>query len=113
MDLDDGWGIALSVPWRIVAESRIAFADEDDGQMFGRSALVDGEAEARRLLTGKRIVQASVDRQTADLTLRFDPDARLDAFNNSSGYEGWQAYCCINGGPVSIVALGGGGITIF
>jgi hypothetical protein len=81
--------------------------------MFGHTTPLDGEAEARRLLTGKRIAEASVDRQTADLTLRFDADTRLDVFNNSSRYERWQARCSVDGVWISVIALGGGDVANF
>jgi hypothetical protein len=113
IELGEGATITVSVPWRIVSQGRIAFADRDHGQMFGLPAPVDGEAEAHGLLAGKRIASAKVDLQTADLTLHFDPDTRLDAFNNSAGYEGWQANCEFNGSWVWLIAQGGGNVAVF
>ena len=112
-DLIGGWSIALSVPWRIVADGRIAFAAADDGRQFGLPAPIDGEAEFRRLLNGKPIVAATVDRQTADLKLVFDSNAELGAFNNSIGYEGWQAQFMCDGKSTTLVALGGGGVDFY
>ena len=109
------WGLnfAISVPWRIVADGRIAFASADDGRQFGLPAPIDGEAEVRSLLNSKRIVAATVNRQTADLKLVFDSNAELDAFNNSIGYEGWQAQFMCDGKSTTLVALGGGGVAFY
>jgi len=43
------------------------------------------------LLQGKRLERLKFDRMTAHFHLLFDGNMRLDVFNNSSGYEGWQA----------------------
>ena len=113
IDLGDGATITIAVPWRIVSQGRIAFADRDDGHSFGLPAPLDGEVETRRLLTGKRIVSAKVDRQTADIALLFDSETRLDVFNSSSGYEGWEARCKVELGWIWLIAQGGGNIVVF
>jgi hypothetical protein len=56
---------------------------------------------------------AAVDRLTADLRPRFSNDLRLDLFNNSSGYEGWQGSFVHGGKGTSIIAMGGGGLAFF
>lgn len=108
LDLSEGVGLAVSAPWRIVFEGRIAFASEDDGQMFGLKSLVDGEAEARKHLESKAITAVAVDRETADLKLHFGAGTRIDVFNNSMGYEGWQASYVIHNKRWSLIAMGGG-----
>ena len=113
IEFDGPANIALAVPWRIVADGSIALGSEDDGQMFGLPKPLDGESEARRLLDERRIVRVLVDRQTADLTLTFNPDARLDVFNNSSGYEGWEAGCQVGAQSMKFIALGGGSEEIY
>lgn len=109
-ELSEGSLIALNVPWRIVCEGRILFADEDDGQLFGNSEPVIGEEVANHSLGGQSIVKAVVDRETGDLALHFGDSLRIDAFNNSSGYEGWTATCNFDGVLFELVALGGGEI---
>jgi hypothetical protein len=42
------------------------------------------------------------------LTINFDGNTRIDVFNNSCGYEGWDAYYTVAGERRGIVALGGG-----
>ena len=82
--------IAASVPWRVVTAHGIAHGDVDDGQRFGLPKPVDGETRVNALLSGQKVCKVDVDGQTADLQVVFDGGARLDLFNNSSGYEGWQ-----------------------
>ena len=71
---------------------------------------MDGEARTNELLQGQKVVGVEVDAQTADLRVMFDGGARLDFFNNSSGYEGWQAAVGRQDG-LTVIALGGGGLT--
>ncbi|OWJ59026.1 DUF6188 family protein [Inquilinus limosus] len=113
INLDGGANVSLPIPWRIIAEGRIAFADEDDGQRFGLPSPVDGEAEANRLLAGKAITRVTVHQETADLTLDFEAGVRLEAFSNSSGYEGWKIILPRGSGGLWIIALGGGGVAVF
>ena len=76
--------------------------------MFGLTSPVDGVAWASKLLGSKTITTARLDRQTADLTLHLDAVTRIDVFNNSMGYEGWQATYAIDGRRRSLIAMGGG-----
>jgi len=59
-DFGERLNIAASVPWRVVTKDGIAHADEDDGQWFGLSKPVDGEARANELLHGQKIVGGSL-----------------------------------------------------
>jgi len=111
-DLGGGVALAVSAPWRIVSNGRIAFASEDDGHGFGLKARVDGEAEALKLIGDKAITAATVDRETADLMIHFDAAIRIDVFNNSMGYEGWQANYTIHGKSWSLIAMGGGEVAL-
>ncbi len=45
-DLSDDTYVSVSVPWRVVANGRIALSSEDDGQMFGRGSPLNCETEA-------------------------------------------------------------------
>lgn len=111
-ELSVGASLVFSVPWRIVSEGRILFADEDHGHSFGLSKPVDGEVIANKAFRGQSILKASVNRETGDLTLLFRQDLRVDAFNNSAGYEAWTAGCKIDGFHRQIIALGGGDVAI-
>jgi hypothetical protein len=107
----DRVNVSASVPWRVVAANGIAHGDEDDRQLFGLSQPIDGASKANELLAGRAVVAVELDGQTADLRIRFDGNTRLDLFNNSAGYEGWQASLPSQGTEITVIALGGGGLT--
>jgi hypothetical protein len=111
--IDGGGSIALGAPWRIVCDGRIVLTDEDDGQKFGLATPVDAQAKANDTVFGKAIEKISVNAETADLAIYFDGSLRIDVFNNSSGYEAWQAQLPSDCGGRLVVALGGGGIAIY
>ncbi len=54
-----------------------------------------------------------MDIKTADIQIRFEGDLRLEVFNNSSGYEGWNAAVQVDGQTISVVGLGGGDLAIY
>lgn len=110
-DFGERLNIAASVPWRVVTADGIAHGLEDDGQWFGLDQPVNGEARTNELLEGQKVVGVELDDQTADLRLIFDGGARLDFFNNSSGYENWQASVPAGGKEITVIALGGGQLT--
>lgn len=109
----EGAGLGVSVPWRIVTDAGIAFADTDDHQQFGLPQPVDGQARSNELLAGRRVVSFDVDAKTADIRIAFEGDVRLEMFNNSSGYEGWSAAVQKDGRTISVIGLGGGDVAIY
>ncbi|MEQ1784159.1 MAG: hypothetical protein ABMA14_22610 [Hyphomonadaceae bacterium] len=106
-------GLGVETPWRIVTGSGIAFADTDDHQKFGLPQPVDGQARSNELLGGRRVISFDVDIKTADIQIRFEGDLLLEVFNNSSGYEGWNAAVQVDGQTISVVGLGGGDLAIY
>lgn len=106
-DLQDNNGFAVSCHWHLISPDGIALTEEDDGQRFGLPEPVDAESRANALLGGATVTSATVDGLTADICLRFSNDMRLDVFNNSSGYEGWQGSFLHEGKATSIIATGG------
>ncbi|MFN4091816.1 MAG: hypothetical protein ACK4FG_02835 [Brevundimonas sp.] len=105
--------LAVGCHWRVISNDGILLTDEDDKQWFGLPEPVDAEARASELLAGAMVQAAKIDRVTADLSLHFSNGYRLDLTNNSSGYEGWQGTFQHAGRGASIIALGGGGLTVF
>jgi hypothetical protein len=96
-----GYGRAtlnLECPWRLRVKGRIVYGGDDDGQQFGLSAPVDGTQETTRLLSDSYVVSLEVRETCSDLTLNFENGVVLEAFNGSSGYEGWT--CSGEGGTV-------------
>jgi len=105
--------IWLPWPWRIVANGRVAFGSDDDGQWFGLSAPLDGEALSNEMLSEKKVRAVSINEKTGDIHIRFDDVTLLEAFTSSRGYEGWRANFTIEGNRWSAIVLGGGEIAIY
>ena len=97
-------------PWRVVAEGRIAIAHGDHGQRFGLPAPVDAGAECARLLSGRPVAAVVVRPDTADLAIIFGGGTRLEAFNDSFGFESWQVDAADG---FQVIALGGGEVAIW
>jgi hypothetical protein len=97
-------GITVQCPWRIVVDGAVVLGGCDHGQKFGLPAPVDVTSETMRWLANRRVAGVEVDRVTGDLCIKFMPKARIDAFNNSGGYEGWS---CGTREGLQIFALGG------
>jgi len=108
----DACGIVGHVPWRLVEAGYIALTNADDGQKFGLPEPVDAETRANALLNRATIDRVQADPVTADLSLWFSNGLRLDLFNHSTGYEGWEAWLQDDDRSVSVIAMGGGGFSI-
>ena len=102
-------GIAVSVPWRLVDREAIALTDSDHDQRFGLPQPINAETRANELLNGAIVQRVQADAVTADLRIWFSNGIRLELFNNSTGYEGWQAGL----NSQTVVAMGGGGFSVF
>jgi hypothetical protein len=113
LNFGDQSSIAVSVPWRIVSAGGIVFADSDHGQKFCLAEPIVGATRANTILMDRRVTSVKVDQLTADLHVYFDGEARIDVFNHSSGYEGWQASYPSECGETQIIGLGGGDLAIF
>lgn len=87
---EGGGAISLEATWRIVGGGRIEFVPGDDGHLSGLSTPVDGETRANRLLTGRAMTAAFIDKETSSPTPNFGDVVRLAFLNSSSGYETWQ-----------------------
>jgi|GEM_PF-1249359 len=95
----------VQCPWRIVSDRGIALGSEDDGQQFGLPAPVKGETVALQLLAATALMQVLITEKTGDIVFEFDSGIRLEVFNNSSGYEGWN---CGTTSGLEVIGMGGG-----
>jgi hypothetical protein len=112
LEAEDAWhfgftvgGLAVQCPWRIVSSERVVLGSVDHKQWFGLPEPVDAVARASKLLEGKIVESVKIHDVTSDLTIQFTGDLRLEVFNNSSGYDGWQYG---NRDGLELVAQGGG-----
>jgi hypothetical protein len=104
-----GVSLNLECPWRFVLLGRVAFGCGDHQQQFGLPTQIDGVQKSHELLLNSSVVSVKVHDSTGDLTIEFQNGVRLEAFNLSSGYEGWT--CSLIDGRV-VVAQGGGNVCI-
>ena len=95
----------VQCPWRIVSDRGIALGSEDDGQQFGLPAPVNGGAVALQLLAATALKHVLITEKTGDVVFEFDSGIRLEVFNNSSGYEGWN---CGTSSGLEVIGMGGG-----
>ena len=103
-------GLTIECPWRIVSAGVVVLGASDHGEKFGLPAPVDVISETIDKLGSRRVEAVEINPDTGDLCIRFSGDARIEAFNNSAGYEGWN-YADRTG--VMVVAMGGGSLAIW
>lgn len=100
----------IESPWRLVDAGAVVLSGSDHGHKFGLANAVDVCTETLRVLRGKVVERTCIDETTADLCITFSEGTRIDIFNNSGGYEGWQ-FGDRNG--LNLVAQGGGQVAIW
>lgn len=92
--------------WRLVMGGRIRASSPDHGHVFGLPAPVDVVPELRACVAGRIVARASIVPETGDLMLTFEPPARLELFQLSTGYEAWGLstprgrLICMGGGRI-------------
>lgn len=93
--------------WRLLDDTRIVVAVEDDGQFFGLSKPVDVAHDANLHLDRVKIDTISVEGRSGDLSLGFDSGLELQLLVWSRGYECWH----LHGPPpqCELLALGANG----
>ena len=109
-DFGRGWMLQVAAAWRLVGKEGVIFANRDDDAEQLRTWPLGGDTVAGKALKRKKVAAVHVDQATGDLSVVFDETLRLQVFNNSAAYEGWQAHFGIDGHNVSLVGLPGGGI---
>ncbi len=107
----DGCVVTTDTLWRVVEAGRIALTSEDHGQPFGLPAPMDVLDRCGALFAGRLARSVSVDPWTADVTIQFDREPRLDIISSSAGYENWQAYFRHADQDMTLVGAGGGAVT--
>ncbi len=102
-----GTNVNVECLWRIIQEGRICATSEDHGHKFGLPAPFDAQSFAVKALEKKTVTSAALHPETADITLQFEGDVRLEIIPNSAGFESWQLRSPFG---KSFVAQGGGQI---
>ena len=103
---EGGW-LTIEATWRLIADQRIVFGNRDDQHKFGLPEPIDGKSLVKQWIQDRPVQSTSVDSFTGDVRIEFGEGVRLDIFNSSGGYEGWQSG---GRGGEMVVARGGGNI---
>jgi hypothetical protein len=88
----------------------VAFGCDDHEQQFGSTYKIDGTKKTQELLSDSHVTLVEVRDGSGDPFISFENEARLEAFNLSSGYEVWT--CSLKSGAV-VIAQGGRNISIW
>ncbi len=104
----DKIGVGVSGFWRLLEKNQIVLVSLDQGHQFGGTKPIDLSDEIKNTLTGKRLIKIQVDKDTADLTLIFTDQFKLEVYIASSGYETYD----FSIGGKHYMGLGSGGISI-
>ena len=104
-----GAALCAECPWRIISKGGVALGSVDHRQRFGLAGNVDAAREAGSLLARREIIEARIRPETCDLTVDFAEEVRLELFNGSAGYEGWNLS---SPDGRRLVAQGGGRLTV-
>jgi hypothetical protein len=100
----------LNCAWRLIANGAIELGYEDHQQQFGLPAPLDGVTETQRILSSSEVAIVEIREGCGDLSITFRNGVRLDAFNDSSGYEGWE---CSGRKGSQVIAQGGGNLAVW
>jgi Family of unknown function (DUF6188) len=105
-------GVKLSATtvWRLLASGRVEVTSEDHGQTFGAVEPEDAFGALARTTHDRPILTAAVDAVTADLSIGFTDDIRLQVLSISAGYENWTMF---RPDGTQLVAMGGGRLALF
>jgi len=79
--------VASSGFWRLLESNRIVFVSLDQGHQFALLQPLDLIVNLTKLLTGKKLTEIKVDKDTADLTLTIADDIKIQILIASMGYE--------------------------
>lgn len=109
LDFGDRYVLRVSCAWRLYAAGRIRLGHQDDGQLFGLKQPLDAKHRLLEALEGRCIVEVRLSEGSGDLVLDFGANSRLEFFNDSCGYEGWNLFLP---GDRWVVAAGGGQLSL-
>ena len=76
--------------WRLLKANRIVFVSLDNGRQFGLPQPLDIVENIMKQLTGKKLTEIKVDKDTGDLTLTISDNIQIQIFVASLGYESYD-----------------------
>ena len=76
--------------WRIIKANRIVIVSFDHGHQFGKSKPLDLIEETKKQLTGKKLEEIKIIKDTGDLILNISHGIRIEIYIASTGYETYE-----------------------
>lgn len=95
--------------WRLLVMEKIVLVSFDNGHQFGLPESIDLVKDLIKHLTGKKLTDILVHKDTADLTLKINDNVKIEIFVSSSGYETYEfgidekRYIGLGSGEIGIV----------
>jgi hypothetical protein len=93
----------------LLLKGAIVYGGDDDDQQFGLPEPIDGLKKTMKFLAASPVIALNVREACSDLSLTFENGVVLEAFDGSSGYEGWTC----SGTEGTVVAQGGGTLSVW
>jgi hypothetical protein len=90
--------------WRLIQSGRTRLSSFDHQKKYGLPAPIDAKKRLYSLLNGKICNDVQFDRETADLTLHFSENIKLQVLNFTA-YEIWEIIFPDGTGELSNYAL--------
>jgi len=97
--------------WRILIENKINIVSLDNGQQFGLLKTINLVEITTKILKDKKLKEIKINKETADLTLTFSNNIKLEVYISSSGYETYslslkeKRYLGLGSGEIEIMKL--------
>jgi hypothetical protein len=98
-----------STLWRLLKDDRIVLVSADHGQQFGLPKPVDAVKELSKLLTGHKLTEIKIKKNTADLIFTLTGSFNIEFFISSGGYESYNLHVANK----QYIGMGMGDIAIF
>ena len=76
--------------WRIIKANRIVIVSFDNGHQFGQTKPLDLIEETKKQLTGKKLEEIKIIKDTGDLILNISLGIRIEIYIASTGYETYE-----------------------
>jgi hypothetical protein len=98
-----------STLWRLLKHDQIILVSADNGQQFGFTKPIDVVTELSDLLSGQKLTQIKLKKNTADLLLTLTGSFKIEFFISSGGYESYNLFA----DNKQYIGMGMGDIAIF
>lgn len=108
-NFNDNISLFAATLWRLLKDDQIILVSADNGQQFGLPKPVDAVSELSGLLTGQKLTNIKIKKNTADIILTLTAGYVIEIFISSGGYESYNLHT----DNKQYIGMGMGDIAIF